>query len=317
MAEPTRRRTLAILAGAAAAAIAPRASARSFEWRGAALGANISISFADADPANAEAAVARIMTEVERLEAIFSLQRGDSELSRLNAAGRLDRPSPDLVHVLARAREAHAATHGRFDPTVQTLWRFHVDWYASNPSRRQPDDDTIAELRRRIGLDRVRLAPDMIALPPGGALTLNGIAQGHITDRAASLLRSAGFAHVLVDLGETRAIDSRADGRAWRLELPDGRRIRLGDRALATSSGAATRLADNGDHHIFDPATGRPARCWRWLSVAHPSATVADALSTGLYCLPRVEATRTLGDVPHAHLWGVTADGESVEASSA
>ncbi len=312
-AEPTRRRVLRILAAAAAISIAPRAGARSLEWRGSALGADVSILFSGASSADAETAVARILAEVERLESIFSLQRGDSELARLNAAGRLDAPSPDLVHVLSRSREAHRATRGRFDPTVQALWRLHVDWYAADRSRPSPGEGDIAKARAAVGLGRVRSAPDAIELPAGGALTLNGIAQGHITDRATALLREAGFRHVLVDLGETRAIDARADGAAWRLALPDGRGVGLADCALSTSSGAATALGDNGDHHIFDPTTGRPARHWRWLAVAHRSATMADAMSTGLYCLPPEEAARAARATPGVRMWGEAAGSELIE----
>lgn len=313
MDRPTRRRVLRILAAATATSLAPRARAATFEWRGAALGADVSIVFSNAEAGAAEAAVARIVAEIERLESIFSLQRGDSELARLNAAGRLDAPSPDLVHVLARSREAHAATRGRFDPSVQPLWKFYVEWYALDRARARPGESDLREVRSCVGFSRVRISPEAIDLAVGGALTLNGVAQGHITDRATGLLREAGFRHVLVDLGETRAIDSRADGTAWRIELPDGRRVALADGALATSSGAATQFADNGDHHIFDPVTGRPSGHWRWLSVAHRSATVADALSTGFYCLAPTEVVRAARDMADVRAWGVAAGGETFE----
>ena len=312
-AEPTRRRVLRILAAAAATTLAPQARATPREWRGAALGADVSILFAGVDAAVPEAAVARIPSEVERLEAIFSLQRGDSELSRLNSAGRIVAPSPDLVQVLELSRQAHAATTGKFDPTVQPLWRFHVDWYAADRSRPRPSERDVAAARSLVGLSRVRIAPEAVELPAGARLTLNGIAQGYSTDRACALLREAGFRNLLVDLGETRALDGRSDGDAWRIALPDGAQVRLADCALATSSGAAPPLGDKGDHHIFDPATGRSAPDWRWLAIAHASAATADALSTGLYCLDPPVAARAVSNVPGARLWGLTAQGESVE----
>lgn len=309
---PTRRRALRILAATAASAIVPEAGARETEWRGAALGADVSILFSGADRTAAEAAVARVVAEVERLESIFSLQRGDSELARLNAQRRLDAPSLDLVEVLTRARALHAATFGRFDPTVQGLWRFHLDWYARDRARPRPRAADISAVLDRVGFSRVRVGAANVELPEGASLTLNGVAQGYITDRASALLREAGFAHVLVDLGETRALGARADGGAWRIALPDGTGLSFSGGALATSSGEATRFADNGDHHIFDPTTGRPAMHWRWLSVAHPSALVADALSTGLYCLEPEAAARALRATPGARLWGQTAGGRAI-----
>lgn len=45
---------------------------------------------------------------------------------------------------------------------------------------------------------------------PGMQLTLNGIAQGFITDHISTRLKDAGYQHVLVELGETRAIGALA-----------------------------------------------------------------------------------------------------------
>ncbi len=105
--ERTRRRALQIFVGSAACALTRRAGASPYQWRGAALGADVSILFSDTLESRAERAVASILDEVERLEAIFSLQRLDSELSRLNATGRLQAPSPDFLHVLSLAAQAH------------------------------------------------------------------------------------------------------------------------------------------------------------------------------------------------------------------
>ncbi len=135
---PTRRRAITIFASAAASLATVGASRAAEEWRGAALGAEVSIVFDEIDPASRRIAVDRIMAEIERQESIFSLQMATSELSRLNAEGRLARPSGDLLHVLDRARQIHAATSGKFDPTVQTLWRNYVAWYAADRGRQRP-----------------------------------------------------------------------------------------------------------------------------------------------------------------------------------
>ena len=53
------------------------------------------------------------------------------------------------------------------------------------------------------------------------AITLNGIAQGYITDKVGDLLRAAGFEHVLVNMGEQLAI-----GPKWSGKVLDGRHHR-------------------------------------------------------------------------------------------
>ena len=283
---PTRRRAIRILAATAAAAATGGWADAETEWRGTALGADVSIRFRGAGRVDRQIAVDRILAEIDRQEAIFSLQIAGSELSRLNADGHIRNPSIDLVHVLSVALRIHAATSGKFDPTVQALWRYYVDWYAKDRSRGRPDDAVLSTLREKIGFHRVRVAPDLIEAPGGVMVTLNGIAQGHITD---SGVRNSARSWLLRTCSSTSARCARSDpgpgGGGWRLQLPDGAPIVVSDGALSTSAGSATRLADNGDHHIFDPDTRRPAGIWEWVSVAHPSATVADGLSTGLYCL--------------------------------
>src|SRR3990172_316337 len=55
--------------------------------------------------------------EFERLEAVMSRFRPESELSSLNREGSLE-ASPDLLRVVELALEARERTGGRFDPTV-------------------------------------------------------------------------------------------------------------------------------------------------------------------------------------------------------
>lgn len=310
---PTRRRFLRIMAAAPVFATAASAASDRSEWRGSALGAEISIVFDGAGRISRQAAIERIVAEIERQEAIFSLQAARSELSRLNASGRLDCPSPDLLHVLSVSREIHKATNRRFDPTVQSLWRFYVEWYGADRTRSRPPDIALARYGERVGFDRVHFGPNGVEMPRDFALTLNGIAQGHITDRGVAILKDLGFTRVLADLGEIGAIGPRVTGDPWRIARPDGATIRLQDAALSTSAGSGTRLADNGDHHIFDPISLRPARIWKWVSVVHPSATFADGLSTGLYCLSPDECVRVLEVFPDARLWGQMADGLTAE----
>ena len=138
------------------------------------------------------------------------------------------------------------------------------------------------------------LAPDRIRLAAGMAVTLNGIAQGYITDRIAALLRRRGWSNVLINLGEIRALDGRPDGMPWTVALDrpislqtDLPVLRVRDCAVATSSGAGTMFDAAGrHHHLFDPWTGRSASACLQVTVVAPRATLADALSTALFVAP-------------------------------
>lgn len=301
-----RRSAMTVLAGAACLPLAGDGpAAPRHRWTGRALGGRADMLFADAVPEAARDAAAACQAEIDRLDAVFSLWRGDSELSRLNRDGRLAAPSLDLRAVLGRALDLAAASGGAFDPTVQPLWQAYAE--LSDQGVLAGRDGPPARIARALELvdwRGVRIAGGSIELArPGMAVTLNGIAQGYLADRVAALLRRRGFAAVLVQLGETYAL-GRPPGRdAWRV-AGGGADWPLANRALATSAGAGSPFtADRRFHHLLDPHSGDSARRFRSVSVAHDSAAMADGLSTALAVLPRARGQALLRDVGGKARW--------------
>jgi len=280
---PTRRRVLRLAAACVAlpALASPGLAARR-TWRGTALGADAEIVLEGGDETDARAAIRSVQSEIERLEAVFSLYRHDSALSRLNRTGRLVAPPHDLVACLSLAGDIHRLTRGYFDPTVQPLFEAAATWFATE---HRPPPDGFAAARALIGFDRVRFDTAEVVLPPGGRLTLNGIAQGWITDRAAELLASHGYACVFADVGEVRAMGPSAAG-PWRVGLAGGGHIDLTRGALAVSAPDGLRFRGGPLHHLFDPLAGRSADLWQRVVAVAPTAAEADALATGLAAAP-------------------------------
>jgi thiamine biosynthesis lipoprotein len=73
--------------------------------------------------------------------------------------------------------------------------------------------------------------------------------------------------------------------------LGQGGEVGLRGRALATSAPLGMTFGGDGaSSHILDPQTGRPVPArWRGITIAAPSAALADALSTAA-CLMKVKA---------------------------
>jgi thiamine biosynthesis lipoprotein len=305
MTGPTRRRFLLIAAGAACSGLGwPwQSGAKSrVTWKGVSLGARAQIVIDHADRDAADDALAASRDEIERLEALFSLFRTDSAVARLNASGRLDAPAGDLLQVLSIAAAVHTASGGAFDPTVQRLWQAYARHFTQGDAE---SELSLHAALQNVGFTNVRFDADSVAFAHKDmALTLNGIAQGYITDRIAALLRARGFKHVLVDIGEIRAIGPRRDGRAWRVPIAgSSRTVGLRHRALATSSCLGTTFDDAGQvGHILDPLSGRPAGGRRQVTVLAPTAALADALSTALCVLPARAAADTLAAFPETRL---------------
>lgn len=293
----SRRRFIAIsaaLAGACATGSkATRArAAETYTWRGVALGANASLTLQHGDETAARSAIAACLAEVARLETIFSLHRADSSIVALNANGRLDDAPADLRRLLADALRLSGETNGAFDPTVQPLWQCYADHFSAgtgNPGG--PALEKITEARNLIGWRDVAISGGSIVLArPGMAITLNGMAQGYITDRVGDLLRTMGFSNVLVNMGEQLALGPKWDGEAWQVQISPPH---SGEQPLATLSvthGAVATSSYTGlsfdaagrFSHIIDSASGRPAQTWNSVTVLAPSAARADGLSTAI-----------------------------------
>jgi thiamine biosynthesis lipoprotein len=247
-----------------------------------------------------------VEAEVRRLEAVFSLYQPASALSQLNSSGHLAAPPPDLLEVLALSDRLHIATEGAFDPTVQPLFAALARAVIAG---RAPGPDDLGTARGAVGWGAVIFDSTEIRLArPGAALTLNGIAQGYITDRIAGLLTGQGLSNVLVDIGEIAARGQRPGGGPWTagVAAPEGalvHRLTLSDRALATSAPKGTLLDPAGRiGHILDPESGTEAVGASLIAVSAPSAAVADGLSTALCVMPSHRRPAAVASFPDARL---------------
>ncbi len=280
-------------------------------WSGAALGGSAEIRFSADNEARALDLLERAIRETNRLERIFSLYRVDSTLMRLNQQGSLLIPPPELLELLSIVDLVHRLTDGVFDPTIQPLWRLYAE------TGGKPDPEALMAARNLVGWHRVRYDTQEVHLgPPGARLSLNGIAQGFITDRVTNLLLDEGVDSALVNLGEIRVIGHAPDGEPWSVGLADTAdgaaecRVQLVDSAIATSASAATTF-DGTASHILDPRNGMPATFrWRRVSVMHPSAAICDGIATAGVLLEETALAAITRQLPGTTVLALPRDGQ-------
>ena len=287
------------------------------QWQGEAMGAPAQMTLWHPDPGAARRTLARVEAEIVRFERVFSLYRSDSEIVQLNSTGRLAAPSRDLVAVLELAREFAELSGGAFNPALQPLWRaYSAHFSRPGAAREGPDASTLARLRPLIRYQDIDARQRRITLARiGMALSLNGIAKGHLTDRITDLLRNEGFDHAMVEVGETAALGAAPDGQPFTVHLMDpaapgrtDREIELADAALSVSGGYGMRFSDAA-HHIFDPSTGRSAERLLDVVVIAPRALAADALSTAIFVAGEAAAPAILAAHPGSRGWLTRNDG--------
>ncbi|MDA9435589.1 FAD:protein FMN transferase [Bradyrhizobium sp. CCBAU 51627] len=324
---PTRRRFIRISAAAAGLGLLSsgrfvRAEVAPAVWQGTMLGAVATMEIHHEDRSRAERLIALACAEARRLERLFSLYLNDSALVELNRTGILVDPAAEMVDLLSTSQHYARLTGGLFDVTVQPLW----DLYASHFSQDDADPAgpaaaAIQAALAHIGSDRMTVGRDRIVMPRGMAVTLNGIAQGYVTDKVVDLLRAHGVAHSLVDMGEARAIGTRPDGRPWEIGIADpdvtGQTkavLPIADRAVSTSGNYGFRFDPRAQfNHLFDPRTGGCAHRYRSVTTVSRNATAADALSTAFSFMPEKDIRSLLPRVEIDRVHLINDAGQSTE----
>ena len=309
----TRRRALRIMAAGAGLPLVMDAT-QAFShpvpviWRGNALGAPTTLILNHPDRDHAQSLIRQVIAEVSRLEDIFSLYRPTSALRELNSAGALAFPPQELVDLLTVCKSVWQETGGLFDPTVQPLWKLYAEHFSrSEASPSGPDRTELENARKLVGFQHVSFNSHRIALSQRGmGLTLNGIAQGHITDRIVALLGAGGVDSSLVDIGEVRAIGAKPDGTPWKVGISENQSDTDIDHSVSVINKAVATSSSNGLHfdqtrhwgHIISPQGVPTVQRYRIMTVIAPDATRADALSTAFTLMETAAIRKVLTQNP-------------------
>jgi len=244
-----------------------------------AMGTEIELLLDAEDGERAQSALRAAAEEFERLEAMLSRFRPESELSRLNRDGHILAP-PDLERVVGLALDARETTGGRFDPTVYDA--LTQAGYDRSFEQVEPDaeggDPGVARCGGRVTIDP---ATGAIEIEPGFHIDLGGIGKGYAVDRAIEILAVEG--PCLVNAGGDLAV--RGD-KPWPVGVEDGPTLELTRGAIATSGRDRRHWRRGGEerHHLIDPSTGRPAQTdLVRVTVVASTAIEADVLAKTLF----------------------------------
>ncbi|MDC0933840.1 FAD:protein FMN transferase [Arcobacteraceae bacterium] len=281
-------------------------------WEGKALGANANMTLFHEDPSYAKKTLNICLNEVKKMEKIFSLFDENSSISILNKQGFINNPPKELVQVLQFSHQISKNTKGAFDVTVQPLWNTHAKFFKNNHSNDNQNTEklkkSIQKAKKLISYKKLIIDEKKISFKKEGMkITLNGIAQGYITDKITNILKEKGFKNVLVDLGEINSIGGYNDKRDWNIATPylnDREYITLNNMAVASSGGYGTKFNEKY-HHLFDTKTGTSANHLKAVTVKAPNAMLADALSTAIYVMPVKESKKLKKVYPKVEIYTV------------
>ena len=274
-------------------------------WSGIALGAKSNMTLFHKDKKYAKKSLNTCISEIKRLENMFSLFNKNSSISKLNKYGVLKNPSKEFLEVLNFAHTISENTKGAFDITVQPLWLAH-DKAFKNKAKTKNLDKYIKKASKLVSYKNIIINKKEIRFKiKDMKITLNGIAQGYITDKITDILRQKGFQNVLVDLGEFNSIGGHKDNRDWNIATPYLKNIdylKLNNNAMASSGTYGTRF-NKKYHHLFDVKTGTSANYLTSVTVKAENAMLADALATAFCVMSKKQSNKLLSIYPNTKVY--------------
>ena len=235
----------------------------------------------------------KCFNEAKKLESMFSLYKNDSVISQLNENGEIHNYPNQFRELIEIALRFSKISNGAFDITVQPLWKLYEDFYTNNDNANKViKDSEIKNALKKVNYKNISIENKNIFFKDENmSITLNGIAQGYITDKLTEILSDFGISKTLVNMGEYRALGSKNNGEGWKIGIvnPDqtwriSKILPLQNMSVATSGGYGHYFDRNfKTHHIFNPKSGKNDNFYKSVTVKAKTATIADGLSTTLF----------------------------------
>lgn len=264
---------------------------------------------------------------MRQVDALMNRYSEDSDVARLNlrAGEEPVKLSDETMECLREAVRYAELSKGAFDPTLGPL----IDlWGIGKKADFIPSRE---EVERALGLRGVEnIVLDLQAgtgflKVKGMEVDLGGIAKGFAVDRAALVLRKRGVRSGIIDAGgNVYVIGKKPGGGDWRVGIRHPRKsdrmialVEVSDEAVITSGDYERYFEKDGIryHHVFDPASGEPARNLLSSTIICPSSTRADALSTAVFVLGPKKGMDLVERLPDVEAILVTPRGEVLVSS--
>ena len=259
----------------------------------------------------AQQAAHAVITDVQRLEALYSRYRDDSFLSEINrvaAKGGCISVDMETAGLLDYAMTCYCESDGLFDITsgiLRRVWNFKSECI--------PSDKAVQSLLKKVGWDKLHWQSPVLDFPvPGMEIDFGGVVKEYAVDRAATLCLEAGVQHGMVNLGgDIKIIGPHADGSPWRIGIRHPRSKAGILQTLPMHSGA---LASSGDYerciqlngvrygHVLNPKTGWPVKHMASVSVIGEFCVIAGSAST-IGMLKENKGPDWLEELGLSHLW--------------
>ena len=163
-----------------------------------------------------------------------------------------------------------------------------------------------------------RAAGTLYLSDPETMIDVGAVAKGYAAQQVADAMKAQGVDAMLLSVGgNVCSIGTRADGTGWKVGIRDPYSdgnicaVQVSGQNVVTSGTYERYYTVDGVryHHIIDPATLMPSILYDSLTVISDDSALADALTTGLFCMPLDEGMALVSSLPGTEALWVLSNG--------
>lgn len=257
------------------------------------MGNRFELSVVAANEATAYNIIDAGVSEISRIERIFTTFSDDSQVNTVNKYAGIKPVEVDreVIDLIARSIRISELTQGAFDITYGSIdkrfWNFDTTMAAL------PDPVAAQKLVSLINYRNIELNYDkntVFLRKAGMRIGFGGIGKGYAAERAKQIMKAMGATSGIVNAsGDLVAWGAQPNGDPWTIGIADPNLknhllsyFDITDMAVATSGNYEKYVMIDGKKysHTIDPKTGYPVSGIKSTTIICPNAEIADALAT-------------------------------------
>ena len=155
-------------------------------------------------------------------------------------------------------------------------------------------------------------------------LDVGAIGKGYAAGQVTQAMRESGVTSLLLSVGgNVCSIGTRADGTSWQVGIQDPYSdnnlyaVQVSGQSVVTSGTYERFYTVDGKryHHIIDPATLLPSAYYDSITVISEDSALADALTTGLFCMPLDQGQALVASLDDVEVLWVLPDGTQAQSA--
>lgn len=268
-------------------------------------------------------AIEDIIAKYDRLLDIYDEHEGVVNLATLNrTAGEGSAlVSAELLDFLLYGKQIYELTGGEVNiamGAVLSIWHEH-----RNSLKTLPSETALKTAALHTHIDDLILDEASCSVrfaDPEMSLDAGALGKGYVAARIREYLESEGVSGYVVNLGgNLLTVGEKPNGDGWLTGVKSpteygkyAKKFTLRDASAVTSGSYERYFVVDGEryHHIIDKDTLMPARGFDSVTVITSDDALADALSTGLFCMSYEQCVALLDTIDGVSVIWVTESGE-------